>query len=83
MAKSIISFEVTNLLSNKGFLNFFLSEHGLEIIDLRSKGGTIWIVGGRDLAPIIDLLKPHGFHFKYLENGVEVTGHHSACFLVS
>ncbi len=61
----------------------FLSDHGLEIIDLRSQGGTIWIVGGEDLISIIDLLEPHGFQFKFLESGVDSTDNRPAWFLIS
>jgi very-short-patch-repair endonuclease len=70
-------------LQETGFdLIDFLSEHGLEILDLRSDGGTIWIVGGLELASIIALLKPQGFNFKYLEDGSPATDHRPAWHLV-
>ena len=73
---------VDNLRKTGFDLIDFLSEHGLEIIDLRSKGGVIWIVGGFELASIIDLLKSQGFNFKYLEDGSKASDYRSAWYLV-
>lgn len=43
----------------------FLKERGLEFADNTRKGGSLWIIGGRELKPYIDEIKEHGitFHF--------------------
>ena len=78
----LMSQATENLPQTRFDLIDFLSDHGLEIIDLRSEGGTIWIVGGQDLASIINLLKSHGFGFKYSEDGLEATDHRPAWYLI-
>lgn len=51
----------------------FLSKNGLNYIDKRSKGGALWIVGGKELAPLIADAKKKGFEFKFKQGGGKAT----------
>jgi hypothetical protein len=48
----------------------------LSIVDQRSKGGALWVIGGRDLG---DLLSPHGF--KFAPNGSRATKRRPAWYI--
>jgi hypothetical protein len=54
--------------------------HGLEVIDKRPAGGAFWVVGGAELAPVMDELKRQGIHFTFLPGGGKATGHRPSWF---
>ena len=41
----------------------FLHEKGLEVYDKRAAGGVLWVIGGTELAPLMDELKARGIIF--------------------
>ncbi len=45
-----------------------------KIIDKRANGGALWIVGGKDLAPIMKKFKSHGIFFVFKTGGGKTTG---------
>lgn len=50
-----------------------IKEAGLEYIDKRENGGSLWIVGGREIAPKVQGLQKKGAAFKYKEGGGKAT----------
>jgi len=56
----------------------FLTEHRLKFKDMRSKGGALWVIGGRDLAPYMASLKKKGIPFTYQPRGGKTTGYRPA-----
>lgn len=55
------------------FLLKELKQAGHKIIDNRSMTETIWIIGGEELAPVIESFKKHRVIFRYLEKGHSLT----------
>ncbi len=56
--------------SNKPFsLLQFLAEKRLQIIDKRSSGGCLWVMGGHELTPIMEELKAKGVKFTFVAKG--------------
>jgi hypothetical protein len=47
----------------------FLAEKHLTIVDKRSSGGCLWVIGGHELAPIMDELKANGVKFIFASDG--------------
>lgn len=45
-----------------------------KIIDKRANGGALWVVGGKDLAPIMKKFKAHGIYFIFKTGGGKATG---------
>lgn len=58
----------------------FLKKQDLKIIDNRSKGGRMWIIGGEELSSLFEDLSRRGMNFKYVEKGSKVTGYKHAWF---
>lgn len=50
-----------------------IKEAGLEYIDKRENGGSLWIVGGSEIAPKVQGLQKKGAAFKYKEGGGKAT----------
>ena len=46
-----------------------LAQEGLEIIDKRPQGGTLWVVGSAELASFFKELQTHGFNFVFMNRG--------------
>ena len=61
------------LLPDNGDVLDFLSSNGISYIDKRSKGGVLWIIGGKELSPIIAKCKTLGFNFRFKAGGGRVT----------
>jgi very-short-patch-repair endonuclease len=61
----------------------FLSEKGLTVIDKRTSGGAIWVVGGAELLPMIKELEKKGIRFRFAQNGSHSTQNRPAWFTVS
>lgn len=56
----------------------FLKSKGLEIIDLRSQGGSLWVIGGKELLPIMAKLIDRGITCRHAVSGGRVTRHREA-----
>jgi len=64
------------------FLNEYLTSKKLSVLDKREKGGCIWIIGGKNLEPIIDELKTTmNITFKFAPNGGKTTKMQPAWYL--
>lgn len=65
----------------KDNLTAFLKSKGLEVIDKRSKGGALWVVGGKELDPILkETRKLFGALWTFSQNGGGATGHRTSWF---
>lgn len=62
-------------------LMLYLKSKGLEIIDNRNIGGTLWIIGQEELGSFIDELKNRGYRFRYKARGGRMTQNRSAWYL--
>ncbi len=50
-----------------------LRNRGLEIVDARASGGALWVIGGREIEPILSELKAVAGEFKFAPSGRTVT----------
>lgn len=50
-----------------------LSTAGVRYVDKRSKGGALWIIGGKELSKIVAECKKHGIKFVFKEDGGRIT----------
>jgi hypothetical protein len=57
-----------------------LQEKGLEVVDKRASGGALWVVGGTELAPLMDELKARGIAFSRAPQGGRASRHRPAWF---
>jgi hypothetical protein len=65
-------------------LREYLEKSGIEIIDKRSKGGALWLLGGEELEPFInDLTNTESITFKFAINGSKSTKNMPAWFTKS
>lgn len=51
-----------------------IKEAGLEYVDKRDRGGSLWIVGGREIAQQVEVLQKKGAAFRFKEGGGKATG---------
>lgn len=58
----------------------FLTEHRLKFKDMRSKGGALWLIGGKELTPVVVELRKKGVSFTYTANGGRATGYRPAWY---
>jgi hypothetical protein len=58
-----------------------LAQHGLTIVDMRTKNGCLWVVGGPELGDLLRKIAPER-EFKFAEHGGRATGHRPAWFLI-
>lgn len=61
-------------------LKDFLINKGYEVIDKRDNGGALWLIGGKELTPLVNELKRKEIHFSYTENGSRSTKKRPAWF---
>jgi very-short-patch-repair endonuclease/DNA polymerase III delta prime subunit len=59
-------------------LTTFLRDKGFEVLDKRRAGGALWVVGGLDLADIMDQLRRQGCPFQFVPGGAKASGHRPA-----
>lgn len=57
----------------KDWLEKYLLNKGLKVIDKREKGGNLWVIGGVDLKPIFKELATKGVNFTFVSNGSRTT----------
>ncbi|MHA4129335.1 hypothetical protein CBR59_25565 [Bacillus thuringiensis] len=72
----------TEILEEDFDLMSYLQSHDVEIIDKRSAGGSLWLVGGWELKEVLDPLKPRKIYFRYTAKGGRVTKRKPAWFLM-
>lgn len=60
--------------SNAFDLLTYLLAQKLRIIDKRATGGAIWVIGGKELKPIMQQLESLGIQFGFTPNGGKTTG---------
>lgn len=59
----------------------FLENKGLEVIDKREQGGALWVIGGKELDPIIkETRKAFGALWTFSQNGGRATGNRTSWF---
>lgn len=59
----------------------YLEGKGLEVFDKREKGGALWVVGGKELDPIIkETKKLYGALWTFSQNGGRATGGRTSWF---
>lgn len=66
--------------SGKDFVAL-LRTHGLELVDKRQSGGCLWVVGGAELASLMEELKGQGVRFSFAASGGRATRHRPAWFI--
>jgi hypothetical protein len=52
----------------------YLDSKKVRYVDKTNKGGCVWIIGGPELAPVVEECKKHGICFKYSERGGLASG---------
>lgn len=72
----------TKVLEEDFNLMGYLQSHDIEVIDKRSSGGSLWLIGGWELKEVVDPLKPHKIYFRYTAKGGRVTKRKPAWFLM-
>lgn len=60
-------------LTNKDDLLALLKEKGIHFIDKRSNGGSLWLIGGNELKPVVEEAKKFGIRFHFKEEGGKAT----------
>lgn len=58
----------------------FLKSTGAEVVDMRPNGGALWIVGGKEMSPLVSQLQTSGWQFRYMPGGGRATGNRDAWF---
>ena len=61
-------------------LMHFLQEKGLEVLDKRAAGGALWVIGGTELAPLMEELKARGIAFTLAPQGGRASRHRPAWY---
>lgn len=60
----------------------YLKEHGLDPIDKRGAGGSLWVIGGWELNKILFPLKKYQIYFRFSKKGGRATGRRPGWFLL-
>jgi DNA helicase-2/ATP-dependent DNA helicase PcrA len=58
----------------------FLTDKGLNFVDKRPQGGALWLIGGKELSPVIEELKAKGFQFSYTHKGGHASNYEPAWY---
>jgi hypothetical protein len=58
-----------------------LAAQSVEVVDKRSTGGALWVVGGPELAELMDRLAARGFRFSYSKDGGRASKHRPAWWI--
>ncbi|WML44346.1 AAA domain-containing protein [Neobacillus sp. PS3-40] len=66
----------------KDGLKPFLENKGFEVLDKRSKGGALWLIGGQELNSFITVLKKEQIHFTFAYNGSKSTSQRPAWYTI-
>ena len=65
-------------LSAGDTLSALLREAEIETIDKRANGGALWIIGGKELEPLVKRCKELGVNFTFKKGGGKVSGSRDA-----
>lgn len=63
----------TDSLFEKDAVIFLLKTEGIQYVDKRANGGSLWIIGGEELSEFVSTIRPLGYHFIYKEEGGRAT----------
>ncbi|WP_135326226.1 hypothetical protein [Halobacillus salinus] len=66
-----------------GLFRYLEDEHGLEVLDKRPYGGTIWVVGDWAIKDALFALKEHKFYFRFAKKGSKSTKKRPAWFMMN
>lgn len=77
--KNVVSASEGNQIS----LVDYLEGQELEVVDKRSAGGTIWVIGGWELNDVLFALKEYKIYFRYSKKGSRSTKNQEAWFLLN
>ncbi|MGG1140075.1 sigma factor-like helix-turn-helix DNA-binding protein [Bacillus mycoides] len=82
--KTLVKEETTQaeILEEDFDLMRYLQGHDIEIIDKRSAGGSLWLIGSWELKEVLDPLKTRKIYFRYTAKGGRVTKRKPAWFLM-
>jgi hypothetical protein len=58
----------------------FLQGKSLEVVDKRASGGALRVIGGDELAPLMEELKGKGIAFSLAPEGVRASRHRPAWY---
>ena len=58
-----------------------LTAKGVQTVDRRTKGGSLWAIGGEELTDLMDEFADHGATFTYKANGGRATNFKAAWWL--
>lgn len=64
-------------------LTGYLREQGLEWIDKRKSGGTLWVVGGWELNKVLFPLKERKIYFRFTPKGGRATHRQPSWYLMN
>ncbi|HWL11849.1 MAG TPA: AAA domain-containing protein, partial [Ureibacillus sp.] len=78
--KNLQNDEEQKVSSPKNGLKEFLESKGHEVIDIRNEGGALWLIGGKDLAPLIEELRKENIAFTFAYNGSKLTDNRPSWF---
>ncbi|WP_163537589.1 AAA domain-containing protein [Gracilibacillus sp. YIM 98692] len=67
------SHQTTDNNSNDDSLYNFLVNKGLYVIDQREKGGSLWVIGGSELKPLMSELARKNIQFTFAQSGSRST----------
>jgi len=74
----------SSAVQDKGTLSDFLKGKGLEVIDKRSNGGALWVVGDKSIDPVLkETRQKFGSLWTFSEKGGYATKHRSGWFTKS
>lgn len=79
-ASQMSLFEITNQQENFD-LRLHLQNKGLDVIDKRATGGSLWVLGGKELSSFFNDLRIKGYHFKFTKNGSRSTKRKPAWYI--
>lgn len=65
----------------KDWVSVMLTAKGVQTVDRRTKGGSLWAIGGEELTDLMDEFADHGATFTYKANGGRATNFKAAWWL--
>ncbi|MEM5018412.1 hypothetical protein WKH31_19110 [Metabacillus indicus] len=71
--------EKSEVISKENLLNY-LDSHGLEYVDHRTKGGSLWVVGNKGIENSLKPLEKAGVRFKFKPTGGKASSYRPAWF---
>lgn len=72
-AEELELFSAKNVESESTDILWFLNNSGIQYVDKRTKGGGLWIIGGRELSGVVAKAKDIGYTFHFKKEGGRAT----------